>query len=89
MIEVKEINEKLFEVFIDDPTETHHEITIPEGYYESLTDGRISRTELIQKTFEFMLEREDNNMIPRKLDLETVSRSYPEFKLAIREKIGL
>jgi len=88
MIEVKQINEKTFEVFIDDPTETHHEVIIPEGYYESLSSGKISREELIEKTFEFMMEREDNNMIPRKLDLDTVARSYPEYEQTIKERIG-
>ena len=87
MIDVKKLSDRVFEVNIDDPAKTTHEVTIPEGYWESLTDKKISREDLIRETFEFMLERQSQEMILRKIDLLTVARNFPEYEMVIKRKI--
>ena len=86
-MKIEEKRENVFEVTIDGPTTTVHEVTIPEGYWESLTEKKISRERLIEKTFEFMLERENNDMIMRKLDLLTVARNFPEYEMSIKKRM--
>lgn len=87
MIKIEEKKENVYEVTVEGPTTTVHEVTIPEGYWEKLTGEKITREDLIQKTFEFMLERENNDMIMRRLDLLTVARNFPEYEMVIKRRI--
>jgi len=87
MIDVKTINDHEFEVTIDASTKTVHQVTIPGGYYEILSGSRISKEDLIRKSFEFLLERESNTMIMRKFELTVISKYFPEYESVIKEKI--
>ena len=87
MITVKTINDHTFEVTVDASSKTVHEVTIPKGYYETLTAGRITQEELIKKSFEFLLHRESNTMIFRKFELPVIKRYFPEYESVIKDDI--
>ena len=88
MINVKSLNEHEFEVIIDASSTTVHHVTIPSGYYERLTANRISREDLVRKSFEFLLERESNTMILRTFELPVISRYFPEFESVIKDAVS-
>ncbi len=59
MIEVKKKSDQEFVVNIKEKgTSTEHLVTLDEEYYKILTDGEMTREELIKRSFEFLLERE-------------------------------
>ena len=81
MIEVKKKNEQDFIVTIEDKgSRSEHEVTLDDSYYQNLTDGKITKEELIKKSFEFLLERESKESILSKFNVRVIKNYFPEFK---------
>ncbi len=86
MIEVKKKDSGEFEVTISEgDTKTIHIVTLDEKYYEELTQKRISKEELIKKSFEFLLQRETKESILSRFDLRIISNYFPEFEEEIKK----
>jgi len=72
MIEVKKKSDQEFLVaIVEKDTRTEHEVTLDEEYYQILTDGEMTREELIKRSFEFLLEREPKESILSKFNLKS------------------
>jgi len=84
MIQIKQLAENQFEVTVTDSTETSHIVDFTEDYYQSLTGGKIDKSQLIKQSFEFLLEREPNTMIMRKFNLKVIETYFPEYPRVIK-----
>ena len=84
MIKVNKINNQTFEVTVEDRTVTTHQVTVTPEVYEDLTGGEASIEKLIEKSFEFLLQREPNTSILRRFDLEIIGQYFPEYEKTIR-----
>lgn len=85
MIEIKKKSEHEFFVCVkEENTETEHLITLDDDYYKKLTNGEISKEELIKRSFEFLLERESKESILSKFDLKVIKNYFPEYEKKIR-----
>jgi lipopolysaccharide biosynthesis glycosyltransferase len=82
-IEVKQKDTETFEVTVRETTTTTHLVTLSQDYYQKLTGGRISPETLIEKSFEFLLERESNTMILARFDLPIIADYFPEYEKSI------
>jgi len=49
-----------YEVTVEGASTTVHSVTVAQEYLQKLTGGRASAETLIEKSFEFLLERESN-----------------------------
>ncbi len=85
-IEVKQKDTETFEVTVRETTTTTHLVTLSQDYYQKLTGGRISPETLIEKSFEFLLERESNTMILARFDLPVIGDYFPEYEKNIGKK---
>jgi len=85
MITVKKIDNRTFEVTIADQTTTNHRVTVDPAYHEKLTDGHISTDKLVEKSFEFLLQRESNTSILRTFELPVIGRYFPEYETTIQK----
>lgn len=83
-ISVVEIDSNTYQVTVSAQTTTMHMVTVQTDYAQKLTNGRISNTELLKKSFEFLLQRESNSSILRSFDLSVISRYFPEFEREIK-----
>ncbi len=86
--EMSEINvtrkdDETFEVTVRGSTTTTHTVKLPDSYYHKLTAGKVSAETLIEKTFEFLLERESNTMILTSFDLPVTGDYFPEYEKTI------
>jgi len=80
----EEFPKAVFEVLVKDSDgETDHTVTLNEEYYNKLSDKKISPEDLIKKSFEFLLEREDKESILGKFDLPLISHYFPEYEVEI------
>ena len=84
MITVQKINETTFDVTVEGRTQTTHRVTVETGYYDKLTGGKVTPEVLVEKSFEFLLEREPNTSILRSFDLPVISHYFPEYERTIR-----
>jgi hypothetical protein len=86
-IEVQETKAGLFTVTVRAKTVTTHAVTLKDDYYQKLTGGRVSPETLIQKSFEFLLERESNTMILSRFALPVIGQYFPEYEKAIVKRL--
>lgn len=86
-ISVKNLDGLAFEVSVQSGTSTTHNVTVPPGYADKLTGGRIAVDELVKRSFEFLLERESNTSILRRFDLPVIANYFPEYEQAMRRKL--
>lgn len=80
MITVKRINDITFEVTVSSGVTTSHTVTVPQAYYEKLTNNRVTPEVLVEKSFEFLLERESNTSILRSFELAVISSFFSEYE---------
>lgn len=81
MIEVKKINESEFKVSVDS---LDFDVSLDQDYYEKLTSNKISKEELIKKSFEFLLEREPKESILRSFNLKVIQKYFPEYEETLK-----
>ena len=87
MIDVRKIDDQTFEVTVEDRTVTTHRVTVTPEVYDDLTEGNVSIERLIEKSFEFLLQREPNTSILRRFDLPIIGRYFPEYEKTIRSML--
>lgn len=85
-IEVKQKDTETFEVTVRETTTTTHTVTVSQDYYQKLTGGKITPETLIEKSFEFLLERESNTMILSRFDLPVIGDYFPEYEKTMVER---
>ncbi len=83
-ITVEKIDETTFKVTVTSRTTTTHTVTVTEDYWQKLTGGTTPPEKLIERSFEFLLEREPNTSILRTFDLPTIQHYFPEYERTIR-----
>lgn len=85
MIEVRKTNSDEFAVTVEERgVKTEHTVTLDDDYYRDLTQGNMTKEELIARSFEFLLERESKESILSKFNLKVIKRYFPEFEREIR-----
>ncbi len=85
MIEVKRKGGQEFVVTIKErDTKTEHVVTLDDEYYQHLTDGEITREELIEISFEFLLGKEPKESILSRFNLRIINNYFPEFEKEIK-----
>ena len=84
MITVNPIDDTTFEVAVEAATTTTHKVSVKSSYYEKLTNKRVTPEVLVEKSFEFLLDRESNTSILRSFDLPVIGRYFPEYERVIK-----
>jgi hypothetical protein len=88
MITVETIDEQTYKVTVSDRSTTTHTVTVDPSYHQKLTGGRVPAEKLVEKSFEFLLERESNTSILRSFDLPVIGRYFPDYERVIREMLA-
>ena len=77
----------VYQVTVESGTTTQHTVTLTPEYWQKLTGSRVPAETLIQKSFEFLLERESNTSILRSFDLPVIQRYFPEYERTIGKSL--
>ena len=85
MIEISKVDEEIFEVTLTKNSITTHRVKLSSKVYKKLSGSKISKIELIKKSFEFLLERESNESILREFNLEIIETYFPEYPILIKK----
>jgi hypothetical protein len=67
-----------------DPGATDHRVGVKAGDLARLDPGASDPTDLVRRSFAFLLEREPRESILRSFDLTVIGRYFPEWEAAIR-----
>ena len=68
-----------FEVVVTTQSTTTHSVTISDAIHTQLTNGKISKETLLEKSFEFLLEREPNTSILSQFKIEVISKYFLDY----------
>jgi len=79
-IKIKELSPNAFDVTIYSNTETNHQVTVSDNFITEYQIKNLTKKEIIEQSFIFLLERESNTSILRKFDIEVIANYFPEYK---------
>ena len=86
-ITVRKVSEGAYEVTVEGATTTSHHVTVAPDYHQKLTGGRASPEILVERSFEFLLERESNTSILSSFELPVIGRYFPEYERDIARRL--
>ena len=87
MISVEAIDNNSFKVSVSKDFLTEHIVLLTDRFHQDVSNNKLTKTELIIKSFEFLLERESNQSILKKFDIEVIGQYFPEYIDEIKKLI--
>ena len=79
-IKVQKTGDETYWVKVEANSMTTHTVNLKDAYCEKLTGGRVSPEMLIERSFEFLLERESNSTILSRFELSEIGQYFPQFE---------
>ena len=76
---ITELSMDKFEITVKADQLTKHVVTVTDQMLFNLTNNKISKEELLNFSFNFLLEREANTSILSKFDIIVISKYFPEY----------
>ena len=84
-VSVEPIEADDFLVEVSAASSTQHRVTLTDAYWDQVWNGRMTKVEIIERSFAFLLERETNDSILNTFELPVIQRYFPEYqKIAAR-----
>jgi hypothetical protein len=84
MVSVKKRDEDHYTVTVSEGgSETTHQVELDDDYYKKLSDGSVSKADLVRRSFEFLLAREPKESILGQFHLSVIARYFPEYESEI------
>ena len=87
MISVEAIDNNSFKVSVTKDSSTEHIVLLSDRFHQDFTNNKLTKTELITHSFEFLLKIESNQSILKKFNLEVISKYFPEYTEEIKKII--
>ena len=79
-LSVESIEADDFLVKVDAASSTQHRVTLTDAYWNQIWKGRMTKAEIIERSFAFLLERESNSSILSSFELPVIQRYFPEYE---------
>ena len=76
---ITELSKDKFEIIVKADQLTEHVVSVTDQMLLNLTNNKISKKELLNFSFNFLLEREPNTSILSKFDIIVISKYFPEY----------
>jgi hypothetical protein len=88
-IRVEELRPREFQVtVVEGASRSTHTVTVDDAYARTLTNDAVATTELVRRSFEFLLEREAKESILTTFALPVIGRYFPEYEREIRRRLA-
>ena len=78
-IKITEIEKDKFLVEVSDNVKSSHNVVISDKVYQELTNSMISKYELLEKSFAFLLDREPNTSILTNFEIQIISHYFSDY----------
>ena len=76
---ITELSKDKFEITVNADQITKHVVSVTDQMLLNLTKNKISKEELLNFSFNFLLEREPNTSILSEFDIIVISKYFPEY----------
>ncbi len=79
-ISIKKRTDDIFQVTVADSMTTTHEVTVNDQSLTDLTDDKVTKEQLLEFSFNFLLDREPNTSILSKFDINVISKYFSDYR---------
>ena len=86
---ITELSKDKFEITVKANQITKDFVYVTDEMLFNLTKNKISKKELLNFSFNFLLERETNTSILSSFDLTVISKYFPEYTKKVSDKYNL
>ena len=83
-ISIKKLSDDVFDVTVAKTSTTTHTVTVTDQSLSDLSDSNVTKTQLLEFSFRFLLEREPNTSILSSFDINVISRYFSDYKDEVR-----
>ena len=77
-------NDDVFTVKVTNDVSTSHMVTVTDQSLADLTDNNVTKTQLLEFSFNFLLDREPNTSILSSFDINVISKYFSDYKDEVR-----
>ena len=79
-ISIKKQTEDVFVVTVEGNATTTHTVTVTDQSLTDLTDDKVTKEQLLEFSFNFLLDREPNTSILSKFDINVISKYFSDYR---------
>ena len=83
-VSIKKLSDDVFGVTVARTSTTTHTVTVTDRSLTDLTDNNVTKTQLLEFSFRFLLDREPNTSILSSFDINVISRYFSNYKGEVR-----
>ena len=83
-ISIKKLTDDVFQVTVADSMTTTHEVTVTDQSLTDLTENKMTKTQLLKFSFNFLLDREPNTYILSSFDINVISKYFSDYRVEVR-----
>ena len=83
-ISIKKLSDDVFKVTVAETSTTTHTVTVTDHSLNYLTEYDVTKTQLLEFSFKFLLKREPNTSILSSFDINVISRYFSDYKDEVR-----
>ena len=83
-VSIKKLSDDVFEVTVAKTSTTTHTVTVTDQSLTDLTDNNVTKTQLLEFSFKFLLEREPNTSILSSFDINVITEYFPNYRDELR-----
>ena len=83
-ISIKKLSDDVLKVTVAKSSTTTHTVTVTDQSLNDLTDNNVTKTQLLEFSFTFLLEREPNTSILSSFDINVISKYFSNYKDEVR-----
>ena len=84
-ISIKIVSNNEYEVIVKSKTVTTHLVTLSDEVYINLTNEKVTKEELLDFSFKFLLDREPNTLILSSFELTIISRYFSDYEKSVKK----
>ena len=81
---IEKRTDNVFVVTVADSVTTNHTVTVTNQSLTDLTDDNVTKTQLLEFSFNFLLDREPNTSILSSFDINVISKYFSDYRDEVR-----
>ena len=84
-ISIKIVSNSKYKVTVQSNTITTHTVSLSDDVHKNLTNNKVTKEELLDFSFKFLLNREPNTSIMSSFELTVISRYFSDYEKSIKK----
>ena len=78
-VSIKKLSDDVFEVTVAKTSTTTHTVTVTDQSLTDLAENTVTKTQLLEFSFKFLLDKEPNTSILKSFDISVIEQYFPEY----------